>query len=89
MVFLTGLFVVIGIALMLCTSVILTTDEDTRAQGIMNSIGVILLGIGLLIGINKTQEVYCPECGDKQNPIFVAVDEHYCSSCGSEYIVLG
>lgn len=86
-------FIVIAVSIgglaVLLSDIGLLFDDDSVIYGVVNLVGAILLLIGLLAGFNKTQTVYCPECGDKKDPIVVAVDEHYCSACGSEYVVLG
>ena len=86
------LFIVIAVAIgglaVLVSDIFLLFDDDNVIYGVVNLIGAILLLIGLLAGFNKTQTVYCPECGDKNDPIVVDIDTHYCSSCGSEYIVV-
>lgn len=73
----------------LLSNVSLLLDGDTAVYGGINMICTVLLCVGILVGINKTQEVYCPECGHRNDPIVVDTDDHYCSSCGSEYVVVG
>lgn len=80
--------ITLGALGILFSNISLMCDEDTVVCGIINTIGVILLCAGIIACFNKTQTVYCPECGDKKDPIVVDIDERYCSSCGSEYIVL-
>lgn len=82
------LAICIGALAVLLSDILLLFDEDNALYGVINLIGAFLLCIGMLAGFNKTQEVYCPECGDKKDSVIVDVDEHYCSRCGSEYIVL-
>lgn len=73
----------------LLTNISLMFDEDASMYGIINMISIVLLCAGMIASCCKTQTVYCPECGDKKDPIVVDIDENYCSSCGSEYIVVG
>lgn len=76
-----------GLGLLL-TNASLLLDGDTAIYGGINMICTVLLCVGILVSFNKTQTVYCPECGDKKDPIVVDIDERYCSACGNEYIVV-
>ena len=79
----------IGSLGLVLTDVSLIFDKDTAIYGGINMICTILLCAGMLMCCNKTQEVYCPKCGDKKDAVFVELDEHYCAKCGSEYVVVG
>lgn len=88
MVYIVIILITLGALGILFTDIVLMCDEENLMCGIMNIIGVCLLCIGICAGFGKTQTVYCPGCGTRDNTIIVNVNEHYCSSCGTEYVVL-